>query len=77
VQKKLPYITRELFLGKDATICTLYPSMETMKDAILHTFAIPEEDKNTTGFSPGLGTSNLARAKPWWPGCQTNEGYKR
>jgi hypothetical protein len=51
--------------------------METMKDAILHTFAIPEEDKNTTGFSPGLGTSNLARAKPWWPGCQTNEGYKR
>jgi hypothetical protein len=47
VQKKLPYITRELFLGKYATICTLYPSMETMKDAILHTFAFLEEDTKT------------------------------
>jgi hypothetical protein len=26
------------------TIYTLYLSMEMMKDAILHTFAIPEED---------------------------------
>ncbi len=66
MQKKLPYITRELFLGKDATICTLYPSMETMKDAILYTFAIPEEDTETrqaflqawgpqTLQQPGLG----------------------
>jgi hypothetical protein len=47
VQKKLPYITKELFLKKDATICTLYPLMETMKDAILHTFAILEEDIKT------------------------------
>jgi hypothetical protein len=41
------YITKEMFLGKDATICTLYPSMEIMKDAILHTFAILEEDTKT------------------------------
>jgi len=47
VQKKLSYIRRELFLGKDVTICTFYPSMETMKDAILHTFAILEEDTET------------------------------
>ncbi len=47
MQKKLPYITKELLLGKDVTICTFYPSMETMKDAILHTFAIPEEDTET------------------------------
>jgi hypothetical protein len=47
VQKKLPYITRELFIGKDATICTLYPSMQTMRDAILYTFAIHEEDTKT------------------------------
>jgi hypothetical protein len=47
VQKKLPYIIRELFLGKDATICTLYPSMEMMKDAILHTFGILEKDTKT------------------------------
>jgi hypothetical protein len=44
VQKKKPYITKELFLGKYATICTLYPLMEMMKNAILHTFAILEED---------------------------------
>jgi hypothetical protein len=47
VQTKLPYIIRELFLRKDATICTFYPSMETMKEAILHTFAILEEDTET------------------------------
>jgi hypothetical protein len=41
------YITKELFLGKDATIYTLYPSMEIMKDAILHTFVILEEDTKT------------------------------
>jgi hypothetical protein len=45
--KKLPYITRELFLGKDAIICTLYPSMEMMKDAILHTFVIRKKDTKT------------------------------
>jgi len=45
--EKLPYITKELFLGKDATICTLYPSMETIKYAILHTFAILKEDTET------------------------------
>jgi hypothetical protein len=56
----------ELFLGKDATICTFYPSMETMKDKILHTFTIPEEDIETqhaflqawgpqTLQEPGLG----------------------
>jgi hypothetical protein len=42
--KKLPYITRELFLGKYAISCTLYPSMEMMKDAILHTFVVCKED---------------------------------
>jgi hypothetical protein len=47
VQKKLPYITKGLFLGKDATIYTFYPSMETMKDTILHTFVILEEDIET------------------------------
>jgi hypothetical protein len=41
------YIIKELFLRKDATIWTLYPSMEIMKDAILHTFVILEEDTKT------------------------------
>jgi hypothetical protein len=50
VQKKLPYITKELFLGKDATICTFYPSIETMEDAILHTFVVPKEDIETQWF---------------------------
>jgi hypothetical protein len=36
-----------MFLGKDAIICTLYPLTETMKDAILHTFEIPEDDIET------------------------------
>jgi hypothetical protein len=45
--RKNYHITKELVLGKDATICTLYPSMEMMKDAILDTFAILEEDTKT------------------------------
>jgi hypothetical protein len=47
VQKKLPYITKELFLGKHATIYTLYPLIEMMKDTILDIFAIPKEDIET------------------------------
>ncbi len=47
VEKITMYITKELFLGKDATIYIFYPSMEILKDAILHTFAILEEDTKT------------------------------
>ncbi len=59
MQKKLPYVTKELFLGKDATICTFYPSMEMMKDTILHTFAILEEDIETHVFLQAWGPQTL------------------